>query len=371
MRELLDSIELSLVRKLSEQCDSETLRLGLGEPNLPLSPALESLFIEQMKKSITTYSPTDGLPVLKSFLTDAYAREFSKENLQVCVTTGSMQALYMTLGGLSVPGEGVLAVAPRYPGYASLFHLFGLSCTLVERSSDGRLPVSQLLESISENTRYILLNSPNNPTGAVDAKQDLQDLFRGLEGTGIRVILDEVYYGFSREEMFSPFAYENTVLIRGISKTFGLTGFRLGWLVSDDTKLMARVKKFQQNINTCPNTLVQYFTLELLKNDRGRRSDLANLFKRGRIQVMDFCEELGLKHDPIDGAFYGYLCLEGTRYENRSLDFGMDLLQQKNVLVVPGCSFSPDVDNYFRINILLEHEVLGKAFERIQSQLAE
>ena len=86
---------------------------------------------------------------------------------------------------------------------------------------------------------------------------------------------------------------------------------------------------------------------------------------------MDFCEELGLKHYPIDGAFYGYICLEGTRYENRSLDFGMDLLQQKNVLVVPGCSFSPDVDNYFRINILLEPEVLGKAFERIQSQLAE
>jgi aspartate/methionine/tyrosine aminotransferase len=371
MRELLDSIELSLVRKLSEQCNGATLRLGLGEPSLPLSTELEALFIEQMRRPITTYSPTDGLPELKSFLGESYAREFSKDNLQICVTTGSMQALYMTLGGLTVPGDECLAVSPRYPGYASLFHLFGLSSKYADRSKEGRLPVSQLLDAISNKTKFILLNSPNNPTGAVDSKQDLQALFKGLEGSGIRVILDEVYFGFSREPMFSAFGFQNTILIRGISKTFGLTGFRLGWLASDDAKLMSRVKKFQQNINTCPNTLVQYFALELLKDDRGRCNTLLASFERGRRLVMDFCKEAGLSHYPVDGAFYGYICLQGTKYENKSLDFGMDLLKQKNVLVVPGCSFSPKVDNYFRINILLEPEVLQDAFTRIKVQLFE
>jgi len=369
MRELLDSIELSLVRKLSEKCNSGTLRLGLGEPQSPLSDELRELFIKQMEKPITIYSPTDGLPVLKNELAEIYQNEFGKENLNVCITSGSMQALYMTLGASSQPGEGIISIEPRYPGYATLFHLFGLQPTYVQRGIDGRLPAEEILDAIDENTRFILLNSPNNPTGCIDSRDDLEHLFSGLANTGIKVILDEVYYGFSTEEFFSPFSYPNTILIRGISKTYGLTGFRLGWAVTDDKVLGSRLKKFQQNINTCPNTIVQYFTLELLRDDRGRTDYLKSLFLRGREFVRDFCSTKGLKTYPMDGAFYAYMSLEGTRYEDRSLDFGMDILEKENVLVVPGCSFTPDTNNFFRINVLLEEEVLKEAFARMSKLL--
>ena len=127
MRELLDSIELSLVRKLSEKCNPETLRLGLGEPQSPLSEELKELYIKQMEKPITIYSPTDGLPALKKELAETYENEFGKENLNVCITTGSMQALYMSLGACSEPGDGIISIEPRYPGYATLFTCFSLN----------------------------------------------------------------------------------------------------------------------------------------------------------------------------------------------------------------------------------------------------
>ena len=369
MRSALDNIELSLVRKLSEKCNSGTLRLGLGEPQSPLSTELRDLFIRQMEKPITVYSPTDGLPALKDELKEIYQKEFGKENLNICITTGSMQALYMTLGACSEPGEGILAVEPRYPGYASLFQLFGLRPTYVQRAMDGRLPAEELLEAIDEDTRFILLNSPNNPTGCIDSRDDLEHLFSGLANTGIKVILDEVYYGFSSDEFYSPFSYPNTILIRGISKTYGLTGFRLGWVATDDEKLASRLKKFQQNINTCPNTMVQYFTLELLRDDRGRMQYLNSLFLRGRELARKFCLENSLKVYPMDGAFYSYISLDGTQYQGRSLEFGTDLLERENVLVVPGISFTPETDNYFRINILLEEAVLNEAFGRIAKLL--
>lgn len=328
MKNLLDSIELSLVRKLSEKCNPETLRLGLGEPQSPLSDELRELYIEQMEKPITIYSPTDGLPVLKNELAQKYREEFGKQDLSICITTGSMQALYMTLGASSEPGDGIISIEPRYPGYASLFHLFQLKPEYVRRETDGRLPAEEILDAINSDTKFILLNSPNNPTGCVDTRDDLEHLFSGLANTGIKVILDEVYYGFTREEFFSPFAYPNTILIRGISKTYGLTGFRLGWVATDDSAFAGRLKKFQQNINTCPNTHVQYFALELLRDDRGRTDYLKSLFLRGREFALDYMREKNLSSYPMDGAFYAYICLDGTRYENRSLDFGMDLFEQ-------------------------------------------
>ncbi len=368
MRKALDSIQLSITRQLAEKASPSTIRLALGEPNLPLSDEQKGLYVKLMEQPITLYSPTDGLAVLKQELVRQTEREFGPGDYHTLVTTGTQQALFMALGALSNPGDGILLITPHYPSYEALSTLYQLKPSFVKRQIDGRLPVDDILASLNENIRFILLNSPNNPTASVDSEEDLQRLYAGLKERDITVLSDEVYFGFSDDDFHSAFHHEKTVLIRGISKTFGLTGFRLAWVVARDADLISRMKRYQQNINTCPNTHVQLFVTELLKDDRGRMQDLKALWNRGRELTRSFCEKQNLDYYPMSGSFYALLSLKGTRFENRAWDFALHLLEKQDVLVVPSKAFGED-DGYFRINVLVEPELLNQAFERIAMEL--
>ncbi|MBW7876945.1 MAG: pyridoxal phosphate-dependent aminotransferase [Candidatus Cloacimonetes bacterium] len=369
MQEILNSIELSITRQLSEKANSSTISLALGEPDLPLNEDQKNLMIKLLEENITTYSPTDGLKILKDSLNSLYQHQFHKPELHSVVTTGTQQALFMGIGAGSNPGDHILCVTPHYPSYEAIFKIYGLIPHFVRRGMDGKLPVPEMLQVIQNHPiKLLLLNSPNNPTGSVDGRAEIDNLYAGMAGKDITVFSDEVYFGFGPDDFYSPFHYKNTVLIRGISKTYGLTGFRLAWLVTEDSHLSYRFINYQQNIYTCPNTLVQLFVNHLLKDDMGRMQALKSTWYRGREIVLSFCQQYGIVHFPLDGSFYACLSLKDTAFANRAYDFAMHLLQTENILVVPGKAFGTD-DSFFRINCLVPQERLTLALKRIAAVL--
>ena len=331
---------LARARALEAQGRS-IVHMEIGEPDFATPRAIVDAGIAALQQGRTHYTPTLGLPELRAAIAYSYAPS-AVAPARVVVTPGSSGALQLVFGALLDAGDEVLMTDPGYPCNRHFVRLFDGVAKLipVDRTSDYQLNADLVRSHLGARTKAVLLASPANPTGTHIPQTELREIIRICEARGVAVIVDEIYLGLTYDvDADSACAYsDNVFVVNSFSKYFGMTGWRLGWLVAPES-LVPTLDKLAQNIFLAPSTPAQYaalaaFSGEVQRELQGRREE----FKRRRDYLLPALRDLGfdIPYTP-QGAFYIYA--NCSRLTDDSQQFAQALLEQCGVAITPGLDF--------------------------------
>ncbi|ASJ04481.1 MULTISPECIES: pyridoxal phosphate-dependent aminotransferase [Thermococcus] len=383
---LSDRLELvnpSEIRKLFDlaQGVEGLISLGIGEPDFDTPEHIKEYAKEALDRGMTHYGPNAGLMMLR----EALAWKLKEQNgievdpkTQVMVTVGANQALLMGLAAFLKDGEEVLIPSPMFVSYAPAVILAGGKPVEVPtyEENEFRLSVDDLKKHVSEKTRALIINTPNNPTGAVLTKKDLEEIADFAVEHDLIVFSDEVYehfvYDGARNHSIASLdgMFERTITINGFSKTFAMTGWRLGF-VAAPAWIIERMTRFQMYNSTCPVTFAQYAAAKGLQDERSWEAveEMRREYERRRNLVWKRLNEMGLPTVKPKGAFYIFPRIRDTGLTGK--EFSELMLLEAKVAVVPGSAFGSAGEGYIRISYATAYEQLEEAMDRMEKVLRE
>lgn len=373
---VVDGLAPSGIRKFFDivAVMEDAISLGVGEPDFATPWTIREAGIYSLEKGQTYYTANAGLMGLREEICDytlrKYGVEYSPKD-EVLVTVGGSEAIDAMIRSVVSPGDEVLIVEPSFVCYKPLALMAGGVPIAIETKEEDsfRLLPEQLKEKITDKTKLLILPYPNNPTGGVMSREDLEAIAEVLRGTDILVLSDEIYgelrYG---EEKHTPFSAidgmkERTVVVNGFSKTFAMTGWRLGYALGPKRiiKLMTKVHQF--GIMSAPTT-AQYAAIEALKNCDQDVEDMRNEYNYRRRYIVDGFRAMGLScFEPL-GAFYVFPCIKSTGMTSE--EFCNRLLQEEKVAVVPGNAFGECGEGFIRCSYAYSIENIKEALTRIE-----
>ncbi|MEM7403263.1 MAG: pyridoxal phosphate-dependent aminotransferase [Myxococcota bacterium] len=365
--------------------------LGVGEPSCPTPSCILSAAMQALQQSdISHYTAAAGLPDLLTALQQKLARDqgLQYNTSQLLVTPGAKAALSLTFDTLLQPGDEVILFAPYWTSYKALVQLAGATPVVVPtHAQDGYLPNMQALQqALSDKTKVVLINSPANPSGALWSKQRLQQLWQLLQQRPVWVVSDEIYsrFVFDGLEYVSPAslsreAYERTVVIDGVSKTYAMTGWRIGCVAASDYVISHMLKLHSQRF-TCATALAQYAASFALSEGRQVAQAVQQMrqnYQRRRDTLLPQIKQLPhIGCSTPQGAFY--LLLDISAYIGRSygnitiaddVTFCQQLLQQQHVATVAGSAFG--TPGTVRLSFAADDAQLGEGIARIKTWLRQ
>lgn len=371
MNPALDGIAPSIIRAINARKRPGDIDLGLGEPTLRPDPRPFEAATEWVREHGCPYTANAGLAELRARIAAYHAFPDRGAAENVCIAIGSEEALYLALKAAVDPArDEVLIVEPCYLAYPKLCALEGIRHRMAAMDAeDGFRPsAARVLDALGPETRMIVLNSPNNPTGRVWPEAELRALADGLAarpGPPVWVLADEVY----RELYYTPdppvsiaSLWPHSLVAGSLSKSNALTGLRLGWLIGD-AKTIAAATKVHQLVNTAASTFGQVVAMEVF-------SDPANLaahrphYAERRAQLAGWMDEHGVDWVPPEGAFYCMVRLP-ERWANDSLGAAEGLLERHRVLATPGIAFGQSGEGWMRLSWVAEPGALREGIERI------
>ena len=363
----------------------DVLSFGAGEPDFDTPEFIKQAAIESLKKGQTKYTPAAGIPDLRK----AIAEKLKKENNldytfeQVVVNIGAKHSVYMAMQATLDPGDEVILPTPYWVTYPEAIKLAGARPVVIETTAQTgyKLTAGQLKSHLTDKTAMLVLNSPNNPGGFCYSPEELRTLANVLEGTKVTVLSDEIYerlvYGKTRFVSFaslSPDAYNRTLTINGLSKSYSMTGWRLGYTAGplDVIKAMCRM---QDHVTSNPVTFTQYAAIAALKDTSGAVEAMREQFeKRGRIMAERLNAIRGVTCMEPEGAFYCFPDVSGHYGRtiggmtiNNSMDFAKTMLEQAKVALVPGDPFG--CPKNVRLSFACSLEQIEKGIDRIKTLL--
>jgi aspartate aminotransferase len=362
---------LSRARALEAQ-GRHIIHLEIGEPDFQTPANIVEAGKRALDEGRTRYGPTQGLPELRQAIADSVLRthglSFGPED--VCVTPGAKPILFFVMLALLEPGDEVIYPDPGFPIYASMIDFLGAAGVPVplveERGFSFDLSVFE--RKLSDRTKLVILNSPQNPTGGVIPADDVRALARMLAGRDALVISDEIYSRIWFDEQpvsiaTLPGMREKTVILDGFSKTYAMTGWRLGYGVMPRW-LAGAVNTLMVNSNSCTATFTQRAGLEALTGPQDAVAQMVGEFRRRRDE---FCAALnrlpGVRCTLPQGAFYAFPNITGTGWKSQALADA--LLQDAGVAALSGTAFGPHGEGYLRFSTANSLEHLLEAAERI------
>ncbi len=368
------SIEPSGIRKffdiVAEMKDA--ISLGVGEPDFVTPWHIREEGIYSLEKGSTHYTSNSGLLPLREEICKYLNRRFniSYSPKQVLVTVGGSEAIDICIRSLVNPGEEVLIPEPSFVCYKPCTVLAGgVPVPIVTKEEDEfRLTAEALKKAITPKTKLLVLPFPNNPTGAVMRKKDLEEIADVLKDTDIMVLSDEIYaeltYGDNHVSIASlPEMYERTIVVSGFSKTYAMTGWRLGYAVGNEQIIKSMTKIHQYAIMSAPTTS-QYAAIEALKNGDDDIAMMKKEYDYRRKIVVDGFRKMGLDCFEPQGAFYVFPCIKKLRMTSE--EFCERLLREEKVAVVPGTALGDSGEGYFRASYCYSIKNLNIALARIE-----
>ncbi len=349
------------------------ISLGIGEPDFVTPWHIRDAGIYSLEKGFTKYSPNAGLSELRRSISRYLKRRFDLDYEgvgQVLVTVGGSEGLDLTFRCLLEPGDEVIIPSPSFVCYAPLVSMLHGVPVQVEtmQTDEFRLTARELEEAITPRTKAVVLPFPNNPTGAIMGRRDLEELADVLRGTDIMVISDEIYseltYGQHHVSMANlPDMYERTVVVNGFSKAYSMTGWRLGY-VCGPKPLIAAMTKLHQYAIMCAPTTSQYAAIEALNNGDGDIEAMKEEYDGRRRFLVDGFRRLGLECFEPRGAFYTFPCIRSTGLTSE--EFCDRFLAAEHVAVIPGSAFGPGGEGYVRACYAASMKDLAEALERLE-----
>ncbi len=349
------------------------ISLGIGEPDFVTPWHIRDAGIYSLEKGFTKYSPNAGLTDLRQSISRYMKRRFDLEYAsvgQILVTVGGSEGLDLAFRCLLEPGDEVIIPTPSFVCYGPLVSMLHGKPVLVETKAENefRLTAEELKAAITPRTRAVVLPFPNNPTGGIMGKEDLEALADVLRGTDIMVISDEIYaeltYGQHHVSMANiPDMYERTIVINGFSKAYSMTGWRLGYVCAPKP-LIAAMTKLHQYAIMCAPTTSQYAAIEAMENGDGDIEAMKEEYDGRRRFLVDGFRRLGLTCFEPKGAFYTFPCIKATGLTSE--EFCDRFLQAEHVAVIPGTAFGPGGEGYVRACYAASMKDLGEALERLE-----
>jgi aspartate/methionine/tyrosine aminotransferase len=353
----------------------EVIHLEVGEPDAPTPLPITEAAFNAAREGWTRYSPNAGLPTLRRKVAERVSRRSGSRVAEerVVITTGAVGALYSALMAVLDPGDELLIPDPGWPNYAAIAHLAGATAVRYGLPAErGFLPdIGEIRRLTTARTKAILINTPGNPTGAVFSPALMQALVAHAQESGLYVVSDEVYEDmvFEGEHVSAgSFGAEDRVfIVSGASKSFAMTGWRIGWLVCPPA-LAGVVTALQEPVASCASTIGQKAAEAALDAGEENARELCAGFRRRRDIVVEVLGKDGLLPVVPKGAFYALVDI--SRQREDSLAFCKRLLQEKAVAAVPGITFGPQSDRYIRIAFTINDADLRTGLQRLAEQLA-
>jgi aspartate/methionine/tyrosine aminotransferase len=369
--ERMRGIERTLIRQIFDSAPPDAINLGLGQPDLPTPDVNALAGITGIVEGRTSYSSTAGDPGLREEVARAYS-PFASGAENVVITVGSQEAVFAACLSLLDPSDELLYPDPGYPAYPVIAQLLGARPRPypLRASRRFRLDPADVFDRLNERTRAVILCAPSNPTGAMIDRDDLAELSGGLERRGVPWLSDEIYAGFAYDEPFvspSSFSAEGGLVISGLSKDAGMTGWRIGWVVGPP-ETVSRITAAHQYLVTCASSVSQAAARAAFSpRGRAERGRYLEIFRRRR-EVMG--EELSripdLSYSRPDGAFYYFV--DVSRYGD-SLELAREILKRRKVVTVPGEAFGANGKGWLRLSYACSEQGIREGVRRIAEEL--
>ncbi|MDD6661876.1 MAG: aminotransferase class I/II-fold pyridoxal phosphate-dependent enzyme [Lachnospiraceae bacterium] len=368
------TIQPSGIRKffdiVSEMDD--VISLGVGEPDFDTPWHIRDEGIYTLEKGRTFYTSNSGLKELRIAIADYLKRRFEVEYdplHEVLVTVGGSEGIDVALRAMLDPGDEVLIPEPCYVSYLPCVVLAdGVPVTIeLKEENQFRLTKEELLAAITDKTKILVMPFPNNPTGGVMRKKDLEEIAQVCIEKDIYVLSDEIYseltYGEDHVSIASlPGMKERTLLINGFSKSYAMTGWRLGYICGPQV-IVEQMTKIHQFAIMCAPTNSQYAAVEALRHGDEDVAQMRTAYDQRRRYLMHAFKEMGLSCFEPFGAFYVFPCIK--EFGMSSDEFATRLLEEEHVAVVPGSAFGACGEGFVRISYAYSLENLKAAMERL------
>ena len=352
------------------------ISLGVGEPDFSTPWVIRKAAIQVLERKHIIYGPNKGVLPLREAISQRIKKKHGVEydpNNEVIVTVGGSEAIDLAVRGLLDPGDEVLVVEPCFVCYAPLVELMGGVAVPVPTRIENnfKLTVDDFRDKVTERTKMIILPFPNNPTGAIMTRKDLEPIAEFLRDTNIIVLTDEIYseltYGrkhFSIIELEGM--RERTIYVNGFSKAYAMTGWRLGY-VAAPAPIISQISKIHQYGIMCSPYISQNAAVEALTSCDTEVAKMVDEYNiRRRYLVKEF-NRLGLTCFDPEGAFYVFPCIKSTGLTSE--EFCERLLYESKVAAVPGSAFGSSGEGYMRISYAYSLKHLMEAMRRIEEFL--
>lgn len=375
LNESLVQVKPSGIRKffaIAEEMDN-VISLGVGEPDFKTPWHIRQKGIEYLERGVTRYTANAGLIELRQEISTYYKRRFQIEydaKSEVLITVGGSEGIDMAIRSLVRPGDEVLVVEPSFVCYKPIVEVSGGIAKIIvtKQENEFRLMPDELREAITDKTKLLILPFPNNPTGGVMSKEDLLAIKDIIIENDILVLSDEIYseLTYTKEGHTSIASLdgmqERTIVINGFSKTYSMTGWRLGYALGPAPIIKQMTKLHQFAIMSAP-TNSQYAAIDALRNGDRDIEKMRREYDMRRRFTVDGFNKIGLECFEPRGAFYAFPCIKSTGLSSE--EFAERLITSKRVAVVPGNAFGDCGEGFIRISYCYSIENIKEAIRRI------
>ena len=369
------NIKPSGIRKffdiVSEMKDA--ISLGVGEPDFDTPWHIRDEGIYAFERGKTFYTSNAGLKDLRieiaNYLKRTQNLEYNSDN-EIIVTVGGSEAIDIGLRAIINPGDEVIIPQPSYVSYEPCAVLAGAKPVIINLKAENefRLTAEELRAAITDKTKILILPFPNNPTGAIMERKDLEAIAKVCIEKDILVMSDDIYAALTYKEKHVSIAEidgmkERTILINGFSKAYAMTGWRLGYACAPK-ELIQQMTKIHQFAIMCAPTISQYAAVEALKNGDKDVEEMRQAYNQRRRFLMDSFKKMGLDCFEPFGAFYVFPCIK--EFGMTSEEFATKFLQEEKVAIVPGTAFGDCGEGFLRISYAYSLENLKEAIGRLE-----
>jgi aminotransferase len=357
---------------LAEQYE-DAIKLTVGEPNFDTPLNIKEAAKKAIDDGFTHYNPNAGLKELRQAVADnykGYSKEYTFEN--VIITVGALEALALSLFATIDPGDEVIIPDPAFPNYEGQILMAGGKPVAVPvyEENDFKIKAEDVEKAITTKTKAILLNSPSNPLGAVLTKSDIEAIAKIVQKYDLLVYSDEVYDKiiYDNCQCFSmasiPEVQDRVIIINGFSKSYAMTGWRLGYIVANK-EIISNMPKLQEGIVSCVPTFVQIAGKEALKGPQNAVEKMIKDYTRRRDILIDGLNNIpGITCKKSPGSFYAFANIKS--FGKTSMEFAEELVREAGVVAVPGSAFGKMGEGYMRFVFANSDENLIEAVKRIR-----
>ncbi|EPY2301034.1 aspartate aminotransferase [Clostridium sporogenes] len=376
------TLEITAKAKKMKAEGIDVIGFGAGEPDFNTPENIQKAAMEAIKKGYTKYTAASGILELKQAIVDKFKKDngLNYETSEIIVSNGAKQCLSNLFQAILNEEDEVLIAKPYWVSYPELIKLYGGVPVLVDTKEENhfKYEIKELENKVTGKTKAIIINSPNNPTGTVYSKEDLESLSIFAKKHDLLIIADEIYemlmYGEEKHisiGSLSEDAFRRTVVINGMSKSYSMTGWRIGYAAGplDIIKVMSNI---QSHTTSNPNSIAQYASLEALRGDKTQVENMIVEFKKRRDYMVNKVNSIeNLSSINPKGAFYVMVniskaigkTIKGNTIKD-SMSFSKILLEEEKVAVVPGIAFGDN--NFIRLSYATSMENIEKGLDRIE-----
>jgi aspartate aminotransferase len=371
----LPQTEIRRMFDLAAEYDGDLANLALGEPDFDTPEHVVEAAHEAARNGHTHYTGNCGIQPLREAIAD-YHREqgASVDPDRVAVTAGGIQAAYFAFAATVDPGDDVVLPTPGWPSYYTQAAVFGADLVEVPMPADDgfALDADRVADAVTDDTAMVVLNTPNNPTGRVFDADAVRRVVDAAAAHDAYVLADEVYgklvYDRAFDSALAVADDDRVLLVNSMSKTYAMTGWRVGWLVAPP-EVVGVVPQLQQATSTCAASVSQHAAVAALDGPQEPVREMYDAFRERRDYVADRVADLPLDASTPEGGFYAFLDVRAL--DGSSVDVAERLLQEYGVVTVPGSGFGDVGEGFLRLSFANSLDRIEVAFDRVEAMVAD